>query len=76
MAIERRQVEELLVRVCGSKQVLQPGLNLVESGLLDSLALIDFFDELNLLGVELQPTQVVNDDLRSVDLICALLRIK
>lgn len=76
MVIERWQVEELLVRVCGSRQVLQPGVDLVESGLLDSLGLIDLFDELNLMGVELQPTQVTNDDLRSVDSICEVLGIK
>lgn len=74
MKMSAEQVGQLLAQVCGSEEVLLPEQELLESGLLDSLALIDFFDELNLRGVDIQPTQMTAQDMCTLDGICAFLQ--
>ena len=37
-------VKKLLVEACSSRRVLEPGIDLLESGLLDSLGLITLLD--------------------------------
>ena len=61
-------VKKLLVEACSSRRVLEPGIDLLESGLLDSLGLI------TLLGIEIQPTQVDRSCFRSVEGILQLCR--
>lgn len=51
-------IRELLVNACGSEEALEPGMDLIDSGLLDSLALISFLTDLEEYGIEIQPTQV------------------
>lgn len=69
MSISRMVVEEALVRACGNADVIKPRRDLIASGLLDSLAIINLFNELELLGVEAYPTQIKDSDLRTVDTI-------
>ena len=52
-------VKKLLVEACSSRRVLEPGIDLLESGLLDSLGLITLLDGLEDMGIEIQPTQVI-----------------
>lgn len=71
----REEIAALLVQVCGTKRAAHPGINLLEEGLMDSLAVVEFFDELNLLGLEIQPTQISLQHLQNIDSICSLLGI-
>jgi len=64
------KVRGILVRVCRSDEVLLDDVDLLDSGLLDSLALIELFDELEQAGITLLPTQVSRDQLRTVKGIC------
>jgi D-alanine--poly(phosphoribitol) ligase subunit 2 len=61
-------VKEILLRVCGPA-ALAPDVDLVESGLLDSLATIELLEALEDMGVEIQPTEVGKDAFRSVERI-------
>ena len=65
-------VKKLLAEVLGEDIFLLPELDLVESGMLDSLAMIDLVDRLADEGVELQPTRVDRNKLRTVAGIEAL----
>ena len=47
-------VKKLLVEACSSRRVLEPGIDLLESGLLDSLGLITLLDGLEDMGIEIQ----------------------
>lgn len=68
------RIEEIMVRVCGSRQVLEPGIDLWESGLFDSLAMIVFLEELEDMGIEIQPTQVGREQFHTLEGILALVR--
>ncbi len=69
-----QQIKEILVEVCASTEVLEDGIDLIDSGLLDSLAFIDLLSALELLGIEIQPTQVDRNRFRTVEGICSLVR--
>lgn len=56
---------DLIVQACGTSRALDEGVDLIDSGLMDSLARITLFEGLEDLGVELSPTQVPPDALRS-----------
>lgn len=55
----------LIVQACGTPHALDDGVDLIDSGLMDSLARITLFEGLEDLGVDLSPTQVPPDTLRS-----------
>ena len=67
-------VRALLVQACGTQRVLQPGADLLEEELLDSLAFIELLEGLEDLGITLQPTHIPKDRFRTVDSILALVR--
>lgn len=67
-------IRELLVNACGSEEALEPGMDLIDSGLLDSLALISFLTDLEEYGIEIQPTQVNPSQFRTFDGILALVK--
>lgn len=64
------QVRRLLAEACGG--ALREETDLLETGLLDSLALITLLDGLEDMGVEIQPTQVERDAFRTVSSILEL----
>ncbi|WP_186567609.1 phosphopantetheine-binding protein [Lawsonibacter celer] len=68
------QVRELIAAACGTREALEPGTDLLERGLLDSLGLITLLEDLEDLGIEIQPTQVPREAFRTVDGILALCR--
>ena len=68
------QIRDLIARACGTEASLAPGVDLLERGFLDSLALIELLEGLEDLGIELQPTQVPKSRLRTVEGILALCR--
>lgn len=63
---------DLIVQACGTPRALDDTVDLVDSGLMDSLARITLFEGLEDLGVELSPTQVRPDTLRSARAILDL----
>ena len=67
-------IQDLLVQACGTQAALRPGADLLEEGILDSLALIDLLEGLEDLGIQIQPTRVPRDAFRTVEGILALCR--
>ena len=59
-------VYELLHQICEDDRVYDREIDLVESGLLDSLAVIELFSFLEEQGIELQPTRIDRQLLHSV----------
>lgn len=74
MQLTDDMILDLIVRACGTPRALEEGVDLIESGLMDSLARITLFEELEDLGVELSPTQLDPDALRSAPAILAAVR--
>ena len=68
----KQAVCELLAQVCPSEQALRPGTDLLESGALDSLALIQLLEGLEDMGYEISPTQVDRNAFRTPEGITAL----
>ena len=68
------QVRELIAAACGTREALEPGTDLLERGLLDSLGLITLLEDLEDRGIEIQPPQVPREAFRTVDGILALCR--
>lgn len=69
-----QQVRRILVDACGSQDVLQEGTDLLDSGLLDSLGLISLLDDLEDIGIVIQPTQVDRNEFRTLEGILNLCR--
>lgn len=69
MTPTKKEIFALIEEACGTPQALEPDTDLLASGLMDSLARITLFDGLEDLGIELQPTQVSIDQLRSAERI-------
>lgn len=69
-----QQIRQLIAQACGTQEVLAPGVDLLEEGFLDSLALIELLEGLEDMGIVLQPTQIPKDRLRTVEGILALCR--
>lgn len=70
----KTQVTELLARVCGEPLICgDDSFELLDSGLLDSLAMITLLAELeDTLGVEIPPSQVSRECWRTPKSIVAL----
>lgn len=66
----------LLAEACGTAAAAQPGADLLETGLLDSLALITLLEGLEDLGILLQPTQIDRERFRTPESILALARVE
>lgn len=64
-------VKDILLRVCGP-DALAPKTDLIESGILDSLAFIELLSEFEDIGIEIQPTQIDKDKFRTIDGILEL----
>lgn len=58
-------VTKILYEICGDEHVYDPEYDLIESGLLDSLAMIELFSALEDEGVVLQPTRIDRNRLRT-----------
>lgn len=61
-----RTVKEILLRVCGP-EAIAPDVDLIDSGLLDSLAVIELLSALEDIGVEIQLTEIGWDAFRTVE---------
>lgn len=60
-------VKELLFEVCEDKRVYEEGIDLIEGGILDSLAVVEFLSYLEDEGIEIQLTQIDRNLLRTVE---------
>lgn len=67
-----QQIKQLIAQACGTPEALEPGVDLLEQGFLDSLGLIELLEGLEDMGIILQPTQIPKDRLRTVDGILSL----
>lgn len=63
------EIRDLLVEACGSPEAGEPGVDLLERGLLDSLALITLLEGLEDRGIELVPTQLPKETFRTAESI-------
>lgn len=74
--MNKAQFEEkvrcLLAKACGNPAALRADVDLLATGLLDSLALITLLDGLEDMGVTIQPTQVEREAFRSANSIVTL----
>ena len=66
-------ISKILYEICEDDAVLDPDCELIESGILDSLAFIELITELeDTFNIEIQPTQIPSDTWRSIDGIVKL----
>lgn len=66
-------VTELLAELCEDERVCDPDCELIDSGLLDSLAMIDLFAALADEGIALYPTRIDRNRLKTPRAIAALI---
>lgn len=59
-------VKELLYEICEDKKVFEDNVDLKDSGLLDSYAFIELFSRLEDQGIEIQPTRIDRNRLRTI----------
>lgn len=65
---------DLLAQACGTALAAQPGTDLLETGLLDSLAFITLLEGLEDLGIDLAPTRIDRACFRTPESILSLAR--
>lgn len=65
-------IPALLYEICEDEAVYEPDIDLVESGLLDSYAFIELFAMLEDYGINIQPTRIDRNKLRTIAGIEAL----
>lgn len=53
-----RDIKDILYEICEDDAVLDPDCELIDSGILDSLAFIELFSSLEDEGIYLQPTRI------------------
>ena len=58
-------IEKILYEICEDENVYNPEFDLIENGLLDSLAMIELFTILEDYGIEIQPTRIDRNRLRT-----------
>ena len=59
-------IKKILIEICEDERAGDPNVDLIDSGLLDSYAFIEFFAKLEDMGIEVQPTRIDRDILRNV----------
>ena len=59
-------VEKILYEICEDESVYEEGIDLIESGILDSYAFIELFSRLEDYNVIIQPTRIDRNKLRTV----------
>ena len=58
-------VSKILYEICEDENVYNPDFDLIDSGLLDSLAFIELFSALEDEGIVIQPTRIDRELLRT-----------
>ena len=62
-------IYDILYSICEDEHVYDKDFDLIESGLLDSYAFIEFFSILEDKGITIYPTRINKDSLRTSGLI-------
>lgn len=65
--MKMKNVRDILYDICETDKVYEPNIDLIESGILDSYAVIELFAELEDNGIELQITQIDRNLLHTVE---------
>lgn len=65
--IKKIDIYELLYEICEDEGIYEKGIDLVDSGLLDSFAFIELFSRLEDYGIYIQPTRIDRNQLRTVE---------
>lgn len=60
-------IPKLLYEICEDEGVYEENIDLIESGLLDSLAFIELFSRLEDCGIIIQPTRIDRTQLKTVE---------
>ena len=60
-------VQKMLYNICESEEVFDDNIDLIDSGLLDSYAVIELLSQLQDEGIEIQITQINRELLRSIE---------
>ena len=60
-------IPKLLYEICEDEGVYEKGVDLIESGLLDSYAFIELFSRLEDYGIVIQVTRIDRNQLRTVE---------
>lgn len=60
-------IPKLLYEICEDDGVYEKGIDLIESGLLDSYAFIELFSKLEDYGIIIQPTRIDRNQLRTIE---------
>ena len=60
-------VKKLLYEIIEDDRIFDKEIDLVESGLLDSYAFIELFSRLEDMGINIQPTRIDRNKLRSIE---------
>ena len=58
-------ITKILYGIIGDERVLDPDCELLESGLLDSMAMIELFSALEDEGIEIHPTRIDRSRLKT-----------
>ena len=59
-------VKDLLFEICEDESVYEDGIDLFETGIMDSYAFIELFSRLEDLGINIQPTRIDRTKLKTV----------
>ena len=59
-------VKKLLYDICEDEAVYDDGIDLIDSGIIDSFVFIELFSKLEDYGILIQPTRVDRSKLRTV----------
>ena len=59
-------VTQILYEICESEDVYDKNIDLVESGIMDSYAFIELFSRLEDFGINIYPTRIDRNRLRTV----------
>ena len=59
-------IQKLLYEICEDKRVYEDGIDLIETGILDSYAFIELFSRLEDYGIVLHPTRIDRTKLRTI----------
>ena len=59
-------VPKLLFEICEDESVYNPDIDLIDSGLLDSFAFIELFSRLEDYNINIQPTRIDRNKLRTI----------
>ena len=67
------ELEKLLYDICADETIFNPGVDLIDSGIMDSLVMIELLARLEDQGIVIQLTQIDRNQLRTISGILELI---